>query len=271
MRAVNGRGLDIRMRLPAGFERLDPEVRRSAGKRLSRGSVQIGLQVSRDEGGTGVKVNEPVLEAVLALVERLKPRLEAAPPSLDGILSLRGVLETVEPEESTADLEAREKAMLASFEEALERLCASRAEEGARLETVLSGQIAQIEELARGADAFAQKIPEILRARLKEQVAELLGAGAPVAEERLAQELALLLTKADIREEIDRLVAHAAAARELLGKPGGIGRKLDFLVQEFNREANTLCSKAADLELTRIGLDLKAVIDQLKEQTQNLE
>ena len=271
MRTVNGRGLDMRMRLPSGFERLDPEVRRRVGKRLSRGSVQIGLQVQREEGGTGVRVNEPVLEAVLALVERLKPRLEAAPPSLDGILSLRGVLETVEPEEAADETEAREAAMIASLEEALDRLAASRKEEGARLEAVLSGQIARIEELAGAADRFAQKIPELLRARLKEQVSELLGAGAPVAEERLAQELALLVTKADIREEIDRLVAHAAAARELLGKPEAIGRRLDFLVQEFNREANTLCSKAADLELTRIGLDLKAVIDQLKEQTQNLE
>jgi uncharacterized protein (TIGR00255 family) len=271
LRTVNGRNLDVRLRLPAGFERLDPEVRRRIGKRIARGSVQVGFQVAREEGSTGIRVNEAVLEAVLALTETLKDRIDAAPPSLDGLLALRGVLEPVEPEESEADVAAREAALLSSFDEALDRLAAARGEEGARLGAILEGQVAEIERLSAAADAFAKSVPDRLRDRLKTQIADLLGAGAPVPEDRLAQELALLVTKADIREEIDRLAAHSAAARELLTKPGAIGRRLDFLVQEFNREANTLCSKAADIELTRIGLDLKAVIDQLKEQTQNLE
>jgi uncharacterized protein (TIGR00255 family) len=272
LRSVNGRNLDVRCRLPGGMEALDQKVRTRLAERLKRGNVQVNLQWARDAGAAELRLNEKALAQVIAALDAARVRMpQAQPPRLDGLLQIRGVLEPAEPEESEETREAREAALLASFEEALESLAAARRAEGAKLEDMLATHIDRIEELAGAAAANAETQPEALRERLRAQVFELLQTTNAISEERLVQEVALLVTKADVREEIDRLRAHVAAARGHLADSKPVGRKLDFLTQEFHREANTLCSKSPGLELTRIGLDLKATVDQLREQVQNVE
>jgi uncharacterized protein (TIGR00255 family) len=204
-------------------------------------------------------------------MRKLGERIELMPPRPEGVLALKGVLESADVEDDNADQEEMEKRLVASFGEAAARLARARDEEGTKLQSILEEQVNTIERLTKEAAASPAASVEALRARLKAQVDELLGASPSLSEERLAQEAALLATKADVREEIDRLTAHVAQARELFAGSDPAGRRLDFLTQEFNREANTLCSKAADVALTRIGLELKAVIDQLREQIQNVE
>ena len=271
VKSVNGRSLDVRARLPQGYESLDPVVRGAVTAACARGNVQVNLTLKRGNAPLQLQVNEELLQQVLDLMSSLGARTGAAPPRLDGILALRGILEAVEEEESPERQEARLAALKRDLEETLAALVAMRAAEGARLQELALGHIDEIERLAQAARACAATQPETLRARFSEQLALLLEENTGVAEDRLAQELAILAGKADVREELDRLAAHVEAARELLGKAGAIGRKLDFLCQEFNREANTLCSKSADVELTRIGLDLKSAIEQLREQVQNIE
>ncbi len=271
VRSVNGRNLDLRAKLPPGNEALEMKARAQCADRFRRGSISLNLNLSRTERAARIRVNREVLDQMVALAREVGGQIGAPPPTVEGLLGLHGVVERVEEEETEESRAAREGAMEKTLGQAIGALAAMRADEGARLETTVSAHLARIAELAASATRTAAAHPEALKRRLAEQVAALLEARVGLAEERLAQEAALLATKADVREEIDRLNAHVAAARELLAQGGPIGRRLDFLCQEFNREANTLCSKATDIELTRIGLDLKASIEQLREQVQNIE
>ncbi len=271
-RSVNGKGLDVRLRLPPGYEALEIPAREAAAKRFTRGNINLTLTVQArpDATATAVQVNEALLRQLMDMARDLPPHI--APPTFDGLLSVRGVLQT--PDETTLDDDARaahEAAVLRSLGDALNALAAARDDEGTRLDAVLTGQLEAIESLTTQAGQSAQMRPDVARERLRTQVQALLEASPALPEDRLAQECALLATKLDVREELDRLIAHIAQARELLAAAGPCGRRLDFLCQEFNREANTLCSKAQDTALTRIGLELKAVIDQLREQVQNIE
>lgn len=271
VKSVNGKGLDVRFRLPSGFEGIEAKLREEMARHLKRGNVQAALTLDRQRGASAVRVNEDALNTVIIAMQALGERIELMPPRPEGVLALKGVLETGEAEGPLEDQENIEKLIVVSFAEASVALAKARDEEGAKLQAVLSAQVDTIERLTKEAAASPAASVEALKARLAAQVAELLGASPALSEDRLAQEAALLATKADVREEIDRLTAHVAQARELFASSDPAGRRLDFLTQEFNREANTLCSKAADVALTRIGLELKAVIDQLREQIQNVE
>lgn len=271
LRSVNGKGLDARFRLPIGVEGMEQRLREALARKLKRGNVQATLTVDRTHAAAPLRINREALAAVLAAIRSLQAEMETVPPRPEGILSLKGVLESAEAEESEEEREAFEAAIVATFGEAVEGLARARAEEGRKIETVLSDQVDEIERLTQQAAASPATGIDAMRARLRSKIAELLDASPALSEERLAQEAALMATKADVREEIDRLIAHVAQAREIFAGREPAGRRLDFLTQEFNREANTLCSKAADVGLTRIGLELKAVIDQLREQVQNVE
>lgn len=271
LRSVNGKGLDLRLRLPSGHETLEQKLRERIGGKLRRGNIQIALQIVNERTSSGVRVNRDVLATVLDAAKMLRGEVELQNSTAEGLLALRGVLEAVEIEESEDEREAREKVIAASFDEAVAALVKSRLEEGEKLARIIRQQIERISELAREAEASPGLTVEARRARLKTQVDELLGASPALSEDRLAQEAALLFVKGDIREEIDRLIAHVEQAGELVDGKEPAGRRFDFLVQEFLREANTLCSKANDVALTRIGLELKTVIDQLREQVQNVE
>ena len=269
LKSVNGRSLDLRLRLPPGYDGLEPTLRGALAGRLRRGSINANLTVSRLTPPT-IQVNREMLARVLTLMDELASEVEAAPPRLDGLIGLRGVIETVEDEPEDV-VETRRAVLIEAWGSALERLVAARAEEGARLEAVLRGQLAELAELVAAASACAAAQPEALRAKLQQSLAALGDLVPGLPQDRVAQELALLVSRGDIREELDRLRAHIAQAGELLVKGEGIGRQLDFLCQELNREANTLCSKSADIELTRVGLSLKVAVEQFREQVQNLE
>ena len=271
VRSVNGRGLDIRLRLPPGVEALEPRVRDAVAKHVSRGSLTLNLNLKRSDGGTELRLNEAALRQVLAALDSLKSRIELSPPRPEALLGLRGVLEAVEPQESEAELQARTDAMLTSLGEALAGMVRAREAEGGRLEAIVRDQLATIERLVALIEASPSRSPEAIRQKLKDQIGRFLDTGTALDEGRLYQEAAMLATKADVEEELKRLGAHLAAARELLASKEPAGRRLDFLAQEFNREANTLCSKASDAETARAGLELKAVIDQMREQVQNIE
>lgn len=271
VKSVNGRNLDLRTRLSAGLEALEPGVREAAATRLRRGHVSIALQASRSISRQRIKINEEVLAQLRDVSLELQREYHFQAPTADGLLGLRGVVELIESEESEAAAAARDAAMLASLEQALDGLNVARREEGKRLAQVIDAQLDDIGRLAGAAGACAEAQPEAIKARLAANLETVLAAATGVSEERLVQELALLIVKADVREELDRLASHVTAARELMASAEPAGRKLDFLAQEFNREANTLCAKAADVALTRIGLDLKATIDQFREQVQNIE
>ena len=271
IRSVNGRNLDIRCRLPPGLEALDPVVRAAVPRFCRRGSLSVTLAVDRSAVQQAVRINRPLLDQLLALAAELQGRSAADSPRLDGLLAVRGVIEVAEPEHDPARLEARNQRLAQGLDRALEQLRLMRLAEGARLVALLEDQLAEIEGLCRQAAASASTQPAALMARLKKQLSALLDGTAEIAEERLVQEVALLVVKGDIREELDRLAAHVDAARQLIAEGGAVGRKLDFLCQEFNREANTLCSKATDIELTRCGLALKSAVEQLREQVQNIE
>jgi uncharacterized protein (TIGR00255 family) len=271
LKSVNSKGLDVKLRLPPGWDAIEAPVRAKASEALSRGSVFANLTVSRQNAAPAVRVNEPVLAAVLAMLKVLSGKVDAAPPTLDGILSLKGVIEVSEAEESEQERAVAEIAIVAGFVQALIGLTEMRRIEGDALGKILNGRLSEIAELAARAEAAPGRKPEAIKARLAEKIAELLAGSQRFDADRLHQEAILLATKADIREELDRLAAHVAQGKKLISSGGPIGRKLDFLAQELNRESNTLCSKANDLELTNIGLDLKAVVEQFREQVQNLE
>lgn len=272
LRSVNGRGLDVRARLPAPFDRLDSDLRQRIAGALARGNVSVTLTVRTAVGeDSPVTVNEDLLARLMDVSRRhIEPG--DAPPRPELLLGVRGVVELAQADARPADLEVPADAMLASLSAALVALVAARREEGARLHDVLADRIAAVSREVADLRAIADRQTMSLRDRYHQQIAELLdGQASPVPDERLAHEVALLATKADIREELDRLDAHVAQAETLLASGEPSGRRLDFLCQELNREANTICSKAADLQVTRAGLELKAVIDQIKEQVQNVE
>jgi uncharacterized protein (TIGR00255 family) len=271
LKSVNSKGLDLKLRLPPGWEAIEPAVRARASEILSRGSVFANLSVSREGAAPVARINEPALNAVLAALKGLSSKVAGAPPTLDGILALKGVMEVSEAEESEDERSAAELAAVAGFSDALKGLADMRRTEGQALGKILSARLSEIGTLAARAEATPGRKPEAIKARLAQQVAELLEASQRFDTDRLHQEAILLATKIDIREELDRLAAHVAQAKKLIADGGPIGRKLDFLSQELNRESNTLCSKANDLELTNIGLELKAVVEQFREQVQNLE
>jgi uncharacterized protein (TIGR00255 family) len=271
IKSVNAKGLDLKLRLPLGWDAIEPAVRSRATEALARGSVFANLTVNRDGAPPVARVNEPVLAAVLGALKGLSGKVEAAPPSLDGILSLKGVIEVGEAEESEDERRAAEAAIVQGFGQAINGLTAMRRVEGQSLGKLLAARLSEMATLAGRAEAAPGRKPEAIRARLAEQVANLLESSQRFDADRLHQEAILLATKADIREELDRLAAHVAQARRLLADGGPVGRKLDFLSQELNRESNTLCAKANDVELTNIGLELKAVVEQFREQVQNLE
>jgi len=272
LKSVNGKSAEVRLRLPPGFERLEPAVRQAVQKRFSRGNFQATLTVGRTMAAQPQPVvNETFLKDLAGLARRLQEQFGTAPPSADGLLALRGVLEVPETVETEEERAASDAAIMACFDKALDGLGQARRAEGRALDGLLSGHLDQIEALTLRAEADPSREPAAIRARIAEQVRLLMDASANLDEARLHQEAAFLATKADIREEIDRLKTHVASARSLLAAGGAVGRKLDFLAQEFNRESNTLCSKSNAASVTAIGLELKAVVDQFREQVQNLE
>jgi uncharacterized protein (TIGR00255 family) len=271
LRSVNGKGLEVRLRLPSGHDRLEPAVRQQVQRRFTRGNLQATLSIST--GGRLVQpvVNDAFLRDLAGLAKRLEDQYGCQPATADGLLALRGVLEVPEDALSEEEKALLDADVLAVLDKALAALEVARKEEGEALRAVLAGQLDAIAALARRAEADPAREPAAIRARLAEQVKLLLDAAPSLDEARLSQEAAFLATKADIREELDRLGTHVAAARALLAEGGPVGRRLDFLAQEFNRESNTLCSKSNAASLTAIGLELKAVVDQFREQVQNLE
>jgi len=271
LKSVNAKGLDLRLRLPPGWEAVEVPVRGRAAETLARGTVYGTLTVEREGIGPAVRVNEAVLNAVLATLKGLAGRVEAAPPRLDGILALKGVIEVADQDEAEADRLAAERAVVAGFDRTVAELAAMRRREGESLRTVLAQRLSEIAALAARAEAAPGRRPEAIRARIAEQVGMLLEASSRFDPDRLHQEAILIASRADIREELDRLQSHVAQARELIGKGGPVGRRLDFLAQELNREANTICAKSNDVELTHVGLSLKTSVEQFREQVQNLE
>jgi uncharacterized protein (TIGR00255 family) len=271
LRSVNGKGLDIRLRIPPGWDSIDQPVRGRTAEALSRGTVNATLTVRREGVPPVVRVNEPVLAAVLSTIRDISHRIDAAPATPDGILSLKGVIEVIDEDEREADRRAAEAAVIAGYVTALAGLRDMRHHEGEALGKILAARLDEIASLAARAEAAPGRRPEAIQARLTEQIAQLIGASERLDPDRLHQEAILIATKVDVREELDRLSAHVAQARHLLAQGHAVGRRLDFLSQELNRETNTLCSKSNDVELTNIGLELKNVVEQFREQVQNLE
>ncbi|HTZ01637.1 MAG TPA: YicC/YloC family endoribonuclease [Xanthobacteraceae bacterium] len=271
IKSVNGKGLDLRLRFPAGWDAIEVPVRTRAAEALGRGSVQANLTVERSGAQPVVRVNAAVLDALLATIRQIAPQIDAAPPSLDGLLALKGVIDVTESGESEEARRAAEAAVIAGFGEVVGALGAMRRHEGEALGRVLAARLGEIAALAERAERAPGRRPEAIRARLAEQIAALLEQSERFDPDRLHQEAIMIASKADVREELDRLAAHVAQAQHLIGQGGAIGRRLDFLAQELNREANTLCAKANDLELTNIGLELKAAVEQFREQVQNVE
>jgi uncharacterized protein (TIGR00255 family) len=271
LKSVNGKSFDAKLRLPMGYDHIEIAARNLFIQNFKRGNVQAGLTTSNTELQEKISINEQTLENYLSLAQKLQARLGSSAISADAFLGLKGIFEFVPTEISDEEKAARDEGVLASLHEAIVSLGMARAEEGARLHEVLSAQIARIEQLTFAARDNPSRTPETIRARLKDQVTRLLETGASFEVDRLHQEAVIIATRADIQEEVDRLIGHVEAARDLLVSGEPVGRKLDFLAQEFNREANTLCSKAGDKAMTSIGLELKTTIDQMREQVQNIE
>lgn len=269
VKSVNGRALDLRLRLASGFDVLEPRLRAELAQRFRRGNFSGNLAVIRTTA-LPLRVNREALVQLVALMNGLKDEIDAAPPRLDGLLAVRGIVETVEDEPEPV-LEERRLAILSGWATALDRLAAARAQEGTRLAALMQRQMAEMAALVDAIGASAAATPGAIRERLRASLESLSGLMPAIPEERIAQELALLVTRSDIREEIERLHAHIEQAAELVQQDEPVGRRLDFLCQELNREANTLCAKSADIELTRLGMSLKAVIEQFREQVQNIE
>ena len=271
VRSVNGRGLDVRVRVPTGLEDLEPVVRQACAKRFARGNCTINLHVRRATNVTGVRLNETVYEQVRQIAQRLCADTKVPALSAESLLNIKGVLEYVETDDDEEGRNARNQAMLHDLDVALKAAAGARQEEGERLKTVVQEQVDRIEELVSEVEVMPERGPEFLRQRVRDSVTKLMDANSKLDEGRLHQEAALLVAKVDVEEELKRLRMHIGSARELLENTEPVGRRLDFLAQEFNREANTLCSKAHVPDVTRLGLELKAVIDQMREQVQNIE
>ena len=271
LRSVNARGLELRWRLPPGLDGMEPELREATGKMLRRGSVQTTLTF-RSLTSSGPIVNEAALDQVLQTIAAVSGRVPGAlPPRIEAVLALPGVMGGLRPHEAEVFSEGQVRALRAGFDAAVERLVAARRAEGGRLSEVLRGLLQQVAQLRGQAEAAAAAQPGHHRDRILTSVKSLLEAVPSLPEERIAQEVALLAARSDVREELDRLESHLRAADSLLSAGGAVGRQLDFLVQEFLRETNTICSKSATGELTTIGLQLKGLVEQIREQVQNIE
>jgi len=271
IKSVNAKGLELRLRLPSGFDAVEVPVRTRGAEMLSRGNVYATLTVNREGIAPVVRINEPVLNAIIDAAGKLSKTVDAEKPRIDGLLGLKGVIDVTDAEESEEEKAAVEDAVIKGFVQALKGLTEMRRHEGEAIGRVLSARLDEMAALAARADAAPGRQPEAVKRKLAEQVAVLLEASNRFDPDRLHQEAVLLAGKADIREELDRLAAHIAQARKLMNGGGAIGRRLDFLSQELNRETNTLCAKSNDVELTNIGLELKSVVEQFREQVQNLE
>ena len=271
LESVNAKGLDLRLRLPPGWDELETYAKKRAGEGLARGTVYATLNVKRANAQSAIKINEAVLASVVRVAGQLASRIDAVAPSIDGLLAIRGVVEVVEPESNEEEDKAAKAAAAAAFDVALADLVAMRRREGVTLGQILTQRMDEVAALAGKAEATPGRKPEAIRARLAEQVAMLLEASDRFDADRLSQEALLMAAKADIREELDRIASHVTQARELIAKGGAVGRRLDFLAQEFHREVNTCCSKSIDLELTNTSLEMKNVVEQFREQVQNLE
>ncbi|MCG6204107.1 YicC family protein [Rhodopseudomonas sp. HC1] len=271
LKSVNAKGFDFRLRIPQGWDDIEADLRKRAAEALSRGTVYANLTLKRTDSGSTIRINEDVLTSVLKVASDLAGRVDAVAPSIDGLMAIKGVIEVSEPEVDEAEEKTARSAVVESFAQALGSLLEMRKREGIALGAVLTQRLDEIEALARKAEAAPGRKPEAIKARLAEQVAALLESSDRFDADRLHQEAIMLATKADIREELDRIAWHVAQAREMLSKGGAVGRRLDFLSQEFNREVNTCCSKSSDLELTNTGLAMKNVVEQFREQVQNLE
>lgn len=271
VKSVNAKGLDLRLRVPPGFDAVEVKARAAVSARLARGAVFANLTARREDEGVAARLNRPALERLLTLLREIELPAGLGPATLDGLLAVRGVIEIIEPEDNAAQRAALETATLGALETALDALVDSRRAEGGALAAVLATRLTRLAELTARADAAPGRAPEAVRARLAQQIATLLETGASFDSNRLHQEAVLIAVKADIREELDRLKTHVASAAALLAGGGPIGRRLDFLAQELGRETNTLCAKSNDPELTAIGLDMKIEVEQLREQVQNVE
>jgi len=271
LKSVNAKGLDLRLRLPPGWDELESLAKKRAAEVLVRGTVYANLNVKRTGALSAVRINEDVLTSVLRVASQLAGKIDAVAPSVDGLLAIKGVIELVEPESDEEEDRVAKAAAASAFDSALAGLVEMRRREGTSLGQILSQRMDEVEVLAKKAEAAPGRKPEAIRARLAEQVAALLQSSDRFDADRLSQEALLIAAKADVREELDRIASHIAQARELIGKGGPVGRRLDFLAQEFHREVNTCCSKSNDIELTNTGLEMKNVVEQFREQVQNLE
>jgi uncharacterized protein (TIGR00255 family) len=271
LKSVNAKGFDLRMRLPPGWDELELFAKKRAGEVLSRGTVYANLNVRRSNPLSVVRINEEVLASIVKVAGVLAGKIDAVAPSIDGLLGIKGVIEVVEPESNQDEDNAAKAAAGAAFDQALLDLVEMRQREGVTLGQILSQRMDEMERLATKAEAAPGRKAEAIKARLVDQIATLLEASDRFDADRLNQEALLIAAKADIREELDRIASHISQAREMIAKGGPIGRRLDFLAQEFNREVNTCCSKSNDVELTNTGLAMKNVVEQFREQVQNLE
>lgn len=271
LKSVNSKGLDLRLRLPPGWDAVEVPVRKRAAELLSRGNIYANLTVTREGVAPVVRINEPVLHAILTAMQNLKGRVEAQLPTLDGVFALKGVIDVADDAEDEAARAAAEAAIVKGFGEALSGLTVMRRHEGDAIGGILSARLDEIAALTARAEKVPGRQPDAIRKKLADQIAALLETSDRFDPDRLHQEAIMIATKADIREELDRLAAHVAQARHLMTGGGAIGRRLDFLSQELNRETNTLCAKSNDVELTNIGLELKNLVEQFREQVQNLE
>ena len=271
IKSVNGRGLDVRLRVPPGYDGAGEDARQQIQKALSRGQCQLSLAMTRAAGAPRVRVNRDILASLVEALGAVRLPEGVRPPSVDGLLNVRGVVEIEDETDDAAEQERLLADLRSGAGRLVEALVAARLEEGRALGTVLEGHLASMSRLVQGAEDCPARRPEAVRERLEAQIRALLETGATLDPDRMHQEAVLMAARADIREELDRLRAHVESARALLADGGPVGRRLDFLAQEFGREANTLCSKANDVALSRIGLDLKAVVEQFREQVQNVE
>lgn len=273
VKSVNGKGLDLKAKLPPKFEALGIVLKNTAAEVLNRGNISAFLEFSSDGETQKVKINHDLLRELamvaMNLYENSDGKLEK--PSASALLGIKGVVETEDYAANEEKQKKLEQALLSSFADACRLLKKARESEGAKIKEILTGILAQIKEVTAKAENLAAGLPRTLKQKLKEQIEALLEPSEEVGEERLAQEMVLLVNRSDVREELDRLKAHILAAEDMLAQGGTIGRRLDFLCQELNREANTLCSKSADVGLTNLGMNLKVLIEQFREQVQNIE
>jgi uncharacterized protein (TIGR00255 family) len=271
IKTVNSKGLDLRLRAPQNFDALEVKARAQISRRLARGACFANLTAKRDDAAVVTRVNQEALDTLLRALDKVPLHASLRPASLDGLLSVRGIVDVIEPEEDETERAALEEHMLATLSRTLDALVASREAEGRALGQILMARLDRIAALAEQAEQSPARTPEAIRARLAQQIAALLEGANGLDAHRLHQEAVMLAVKADIREELDRLCAHVEAARALLEAGGPIGRRLDFLAQELSRETNTLCAKSNDHALTAIGLELKLEVEQWREQAQNIE